>query len=219
MTDTKHAMRRLVSPRLGVKLYGGGAAGRQLFNRVVKAEGGQLTSLTLRTVLSELYGVRVGSHSYGSLLVPGSADAGTTIGNYVSIGPNVRRFGAAHPIHKSSMHPYWYNAKLGLVSASEDVERSSIQIGHECWIGANVTILPRVTFIGIGAVVGAGSVVTRNVGDFEIVVGNPARRIGTRLTSDQREYLIARAPWLSPPELAREIHQGAPSRSAEDDAK
>jgi acetyltransferase-like isoleucine patch superfamily enzyme len=49
-----------------------------------------------------------------------------------------------------------------------------ITIGEDCWFGGNVTICPGVT-IGRGVTVGAGSVVTKDVEDFVVVAGNPAR--------------------------------------------
>ena len=54
-----------------------------------------------------------------------------------------------------------------------------VLIKKGAWIGANVTILPGVT-IGEGAVVGAGSVVVKDVNDYDVVVGNPARVIKNR---------------------------------------
>ena len=53
-----------------------------------------------------------------------------------------------------------------------------VKIGSNVWIGSNVTILPGVE-IGDGAVVGAGSVVTKNVPEYSIVAGNPAKVIKT----------------------------------------
>lgn len=57
---------------------------------------------------------------------------------------------------------------------------SGLELQEDCWIGAGTLILPQVTQIGKGAVVGAGSVVTKNIDDYEIVAGNPARHIGYR---------------------------------------
>jgi acetyltransferase-like isoleucine patch superfamily enzyme len=51
-----------------------------------------------------------------------------------------------------------------------------ITIGEDCWIGGNVVVLPGVT-IGRGVTVGAGSVVTKDVEDYVVVAGNPARVI------------------------------------------
>ncbi len=53
-----------------------------------------------------------------------------------------------------------------------------IVIGDGAWIGAGATILPGVT-IGKSAIVGAASVVTHDIGDYEVVVGSPARVIKT----------------------------------------
>lgn len=55
-----------------------------------------------------------------------------------------------------------------------------ILIGADAWIGAGAIILPKVNYIGKGAIVGAGSVVTDNVEDYCIVAGNPAKQIGER---------------------------------------
>lgn len=62
--------------------------------------------------------------------------------------------------------------------------RSRIEIGSDVWIGFGSTILSGVT-IGRGAVVAAGSVVMGNVGAYDIVAGNPARRVGRRFSDEQ----------------------------------
>lgn len=162
-------------------------------------------SLTLREILEKYHGVRVGMYSYGSLLTIGHADKHTNIGNYVSIGPNVRRFGAAHPLNQAALHPLFYNPALGLVSASGDVERSSCEIGHDVWIGANVTILPGCTSVGTGAVIGAGSVVTKDVPAFAVVGGNPAKIINNRLPDDRQDDVAEGEFWRLEPRQALEV--------------
>ena len=171
-----------------------------ILRRLTRLEGGQLLSPTLRRVLSEHHGVEAGLYSYGSLLDPGMADPGTTIGRYVSIGPNVRRFGAAHPMDAPSLHPYWYNPRFGYVTELNDVERTRCSIGDDAWIGANVVILPGCRRIGKGAVVGAGSIVTRDVDDFAVVHGNPARQVRTRLSAHLRQELISADVWSQDPD-------------------
>lgn len=172
---------------------------------VARREGGQLTSRTLRAYLRGARDVTVGDYSYGSLLEPGRADAGLEIGRYVSIGPDVRRFGAAHPVDRLSMHPYWYNPAFQVVDSSSDVVRTRCVIGHEAWIGANVTILPGCERVGIGAVVGAGTIVTKDIPDFAIVVGNPGRVRGFRLSEEIRATLLREEPWLFEPDEAAAI--------------
>lgn len=163
-----------------------------------------MTSMTLRVLLARYHGVIVGAHSYyGSLLTPGMADPDTTIGRYVSIGPGVRRFGAAHPTDRMSMHPYWYRSEYGYCEPGDDVDRSGLVIGHDSWIGANVLILPGCSRIGVGAVVGAGSVVTRDVEDFAVVVGSPARVRSMRLKPAHQQRLLDAAPWELPPRAYR----------------
>ncbi|MGK2876968.1 MAG: CatB-related O-acetyltransferase [Solirubrobacterales bacterium] len=181
---------------------------------VTKLEGGEVRSATLRRVLREKYDIEVGAHSYGSLLSPDLCDPNSKIGRYVSIGPNVRRIGASHPLAAASLHPYWYNATFGIVDESADVERSPIEIGDDSWIGANVTILPRCTRVGIGAVIGAGAVVTRDVLDFEIVAGNPARSLGFRLTDETRQHLLDARPWELPPNQYRQFIAELPTNGA-----
>ncbi len=73
------------------------------------------------------------------------------------------------------------------ISSSKSLQkdcRSRIDIGSDVWIGFGSTILSGVS-IGRGAIVAAGSVVMGNVGAYDIVSGNPARRIGRRFTDEQ----------------------------------
>ncbi len=66
----------------------------------------------------------------------------------------------------------------GSAKTDADWEVVPIRVRQGAAIGANATILPGVT-IGRWAMVGAGAVVTRDVGDHELVAGNPARRLGS----------------------------------------
>ncbi|BCW49580.1 hypothetical protein StoSoilB13_19220 [Arthrobacter sp. StoSoilB13] len=61
-----------------------------------------------------------------------------------------------------------------------------VDIENDAWIGASAIVLGGVT-VGEGAVVGAGSVVTKDVEPYSIVVGNPARMIGKRFSAAQEQ--------------------------------
>jgi len=101
-----------------------------------------------------------------------------TIGARTLVGPNVSLYSGTHPLD-----PALRNGTKGPELGKEVV------IGEDCWIGGNVLVLPGVT-LGRGCVVGAGSVVTKSVGDFSVVVGNPAkvvRRIETSMDPAQRQ--------------------------------
>ncbi|KAL1591850.1 hypothetical protein SLS59_010028 [Nothophoma quercina] len=87
----------------------------------------------------------------------------TTIGDRTLVGPNVSFYSGTHPLD-----PVIRQGTRGPETGKE------IHVGQDCWIGGNAIILPGVT-IGRGSVVGAGSVVTKNVPDFTVVAGNPAR--------------------------------------------
>lgn len=88
---------------------------------------------------------------------------GITIGNNVSISANTHCYTSSHDPQSSDFA--WV--------------KSPIVIEDYTWIGARALLLPGVT-IGKGAVVGAGSVVTKSVEPFMIVAGNPAKPIGKR---------------------------------------
>jgi acetyltransferase-like isoleucine patch superfamily enzyme len=88
-----------------------------------------------------------------------------TIGARTLVGPNCGFFSGAHPLDA-----FLRNGTKGPESGKP------ITIGEDCWFGGNVIVVPGVT-IGRGVTVGAGSVVTRDVEDFCVVAGNPARVI------------------------------------------
>lgn len=86
---------------------------------------------------------------------------GITIGHHCFIGPNCGMYTAVHPLIAEERN-------AGLEQALP------ITIGDNCWIGADVTILPGVT-IGSNVVIGAKSVVTKDIPDNVVAVGNPCR--------------------------------------------
>jgi len=100
-----------------------------------------------------------------------NADIGgeIVIGSNVLIAPNVVIRASGHNYDKGDIPIKNQGHKTGKIIIKEDV-----------WVGSNAVILPNVT-IGKGAVIGAGAVVTKDVNDFEIVGGVPAKKIGSRV--------------------------------------
>jgi UDP-2-acetamido-3-amino-2,3-dideoxy-glucuronate N-acetyltransferase len=94
---------------------------------------------------------------------------GVTVEDAVFIGP--------HVCFTNDKVPRAVNAD-GSAKTDDDWEVSPILVRYGAAVGANSTILPGVT-IGRWAMIGSGSVVTHDVDNFELVVGNPARRIGS----------------------------------------
>ena len=92
-----------------------------------------------------------------------------SIGKYVMMGPDVIIYTRNHDIQ---------NTTVPMIDGGETPPRAVV-IEDDVWIGARAIILPGVR-IGQGAVIGAGAVVTKNVGKYEIVGGVPAKIIGHR---------------------------------------
>ena len=95
------------------------------------------------------------------------------VGDYTMFGPNVTVATAGHPIlPESRQQGYQYNAP--------------VHIGKNCWLGSGVIVLPGVT-IGDNVVVGAGSIVTKDLPDNVVAVGNPCKVL-REVNEHDKEY-------------------------------
>lgn len=101
--------------------------------------------------------------------------AKVTIGDYVYMGPNCNIFTPCHPIH--------YELRKEKVTEYA----LPVTVGSHSWIGGDVVITPGVT-IGENCVIGAGSVVTKDIPDNSIAVGNPCKVI-RQINDKDREYI------------------------------
>lgn len=107
------------------------------------------------------------------------------IGSYTMIGPNVIIATAGHPILPVLREKlYQYNMP--------------VHIGRNCWIGAGVIIVPGIT-IGDNVVIGAGSVVTKDIPSNVVAVGNPCKVLREINEHDRKYYYKDRT--ISPADL------------------
>lgn len=111
------------------------------------------------------HGIKLGQHVFINANCTFLDGAEITIGDHTLVGPDVKIYTPHHP--------------LDYVARRENKEYSyPVAIGCDCWIGGGTIICPGVT-IGDRCVIGAGSVVTKNIPSDTIVAGNPARPIRT----------------------------------------
>src|SRR5690606_33590326 len=119
---------------------------------------------------------------------------------FCSIGANVIIGGAAHTINWVSTSTVFNENKDHLptkFSKHKFSLDSSTKLGNDIWIGNNVLIKANLT-IGDGAIIGMGSVVTKDVGPFEIWAGNPAKLIRKRFDNERIEFLLKSEWWSWP---------------------
>ena len=199
-----------------VRLYRFRPLRRWCIRRLGKWEGNRMHSYTLRVLMDRFHGVRVGAYSYGPCLKPGQFPRGVEVGRYASIADGVRVFLRNHPTDWLSSHAFFFNRVLGYVER-DTVTPGSLWIGHDAWIGENAIITPGCTRVGIGSVVGAGSVVTKNVPDFAIVAGTPAKLIRYRFPEQTRETILASRWWEQPMSEVRR-HMDAMTRPVPEQA-
>ena len=96
-----------------------------------------------------------------------------TIGDNCQMAPNVAIYTAGHPVHPDSRNSAY---EYGI----------PVSIGDNCWIGGNSVICPGVK-IGNNVIIGAGSVVTKDIPDWAIAAGNPCKVI-RMITDEDRKY-------------------------------
>jgi virginiamycin A acetyltransferase len=197
--ETHTPWRGRQSPVLGAVLAAWyGVAPRSLRDiirsMVCRLEGGPLYSRTIRAIFLRHHGVDVGLYSAVGCFVPNHFRAGTTIGRYCSIYDTARAFSANHPMNLRSSHALFCNASLGFVGR-DLVQRTALEVGSDVFIGHNAILLPSVTCVGHGAVVGAGAVVSRDVPPYAVVVGNPARVVRFRFSPSVIDNLLAQQWW------------------------
>ena len=118
--------------------------------------------------------VHFGKCVYANFNFTAVDDTHIYVGDYTMFGPNVILATAGHPIlPKLRQEAYQYNMP--------------VHIGKNCWLGAGVIVLPGVT-IGDNTVIGAGSVVTKDIPSNVVAVGNPCRVLREINEHDKKYY-------------------------------
>jgi acetyltransferase-like isoleucine patch superfamily enzyme len=159
-----------------------------------RIEGDEFRSVTLREIFARYWGVQIGLYTHGGCFVPWMVDPQTTIGRYCSIAGGVRIVNHNHPLSFKSTSGLFFNPALRLTDRWL-VDHNPLRIGNDVWIGANVVIMPEVSRIGDGAVIGAGSVVNKDIPPYAVVLGNPARVVKYRFPPETIAKLLEEKWW------------------------
>jgi phosphonate metabolism protein (transferase hexapeptide repeat family) len=140
---------------------------------------GRYTDIGARTILLE---TEVGDYSY---IVNDSNVAYTKFGKFCSIAAMTRINPGNHPMQRASQAHFTYRASSYFPGEADDADffawrcAHRVVIGHDVWIGHGAIVLPGRS-VGDGAVIAAGSIVTKDVAPYTIVAGNPARPVRQR---------------------------------------
>jgi virginiamycin A acetyltransferase len=160
-----------------------------------RLEGDAYASETIRVIFKKYWDVEIGMYTHGGCFTPWAVDPNTSIGRYCSIAEGVRIVNGNHPIGLKSTHALFHNPMFGLCDDWIGGPLNATEICNDVWIGSNAVILPEVNRIGNGAVIGAGAVVNKDVPDYAVVLGNPARVVKYRFSEETIAQLMAEKWW------------------------
>lgn len=158
------------------------------------------------------------SYSYSGL------PDGLTVGRYASISTGLRFIDSFHPLDTLTTSAITFRPHNHLYAefASDRVRdfaagfriggtRPYPTVGHDVWIGSNVTLAMGIR-LGTGCVVAANSVVTRDVAPYAIVAGNPAKPVRLRMPEQTAARLLESAWWELDPSALFALDFAAPER-------
>jgi len=141
-----------------------------------------------------LYNCNLGGYTYVSR---STTIVNGRVGRYTSIGPECKIGLGRHPLQLLGTSPLFYNRKNKFNFSLRNVdfdELPLIDIGNDVWVGARVLVMSGCK-IGDGAVIAAGSVVTKDVEPYSIVGGVPAKFIKKRFSDEEIDKLINLGWW------------------------
>lgn len=126
---------------------------------------------------------KIGRRFFGNYNLTIQDDAEVTIGDDCNFGPNVTIV--------TPVHPMLPDERFRMLDKDGNQKRycyaKPVKIGNDCWFGANVVICPGVT-VGDGCVIGAGSVVVKDIPPYTFAAGNPCRVIREITEADSMKH-------------------------------
>ncbi len=127
----------------------------------------------------------------------------TEIGKFCAISWDTTINAISHPYNHLTISAFPYVPYVGNFVKERKQSYQKVIIKNDVWIGANSVIMPGIT-LGNGAIIGAGAVVTKNVPDYAIVAGVPAKVIKYRFSQDIIERLLILKWWDLDPKIIKE---------------
>lgn len=123
----------------------------------------------------------------------------TKIGKFCAIAPFTRINPGNHPYWRAAISNITYRSSMYDLGENDQEffnwrKEQTVNVGHDVWIGQDVLVMPCVN-VGIGAIIGGGSVVTKDVPNYTIVAGAPAKQIKRRFDEEIEKALLRISWW------------------------
>ena len=176
---------------------------------LVKSQKANVSASDKTRIVAPFYlkDVVLGDYSY---IAKNSHITNTEIGKFCSIGPNFCCGMGIHPTSGVSTSPMFYSVAkqngFSLTNENKIEEQKKIKIGHDVFVGANAMVFDGIS-IGNGAVIGAGAVVVKDIPDYAIAVGIPAKVIKYRFEPEVIKKLQKMKWWNFDEEKLKKIER------------
>lgn len=160
----------------------------------------------------KLFGQRLSIGAHTDIMSGAELHEVTEIGRYCSIaaGTVIGHSRQSHPLGWLSTHTKLFALRAARTPEAAGYYLSSpATLGHDVWIGRDAMIMDGIS-IGTGAVVGAQSLVNKDVPPYAIVAGTPARVLRYRFDPQTIERLLASQWWELPPQALAELPMEQP---------